>query len=258
MKNVILLLTNKVSCEVINEYYKLSELNADKYDVFLLYHSNGIIPDEIKKLNYFSFTDSIITDLGFYPVGDGLIPGSLHFPIFEFYKHYSDYDNYWFIEDDVKFNGNWSYFFNNVDKIECDLLSTDVRDIYKPEHYFAYSEKSKMIIPWFWFNSLVHPTKVFKNHEKIVSFNPIYRLSNNAIKYLFDELRDGWKGHNEILLASLLKIGGYKIVDFGGIGEYVYKDNIGLFYNKETHRYLPIYEEAGDIENFIYHPVKKF
>lgn len=259
MKNVILLLTNKDSDIVLNEYNKLKdELDPNLYDIFILYHSNGDIPDRIKNINHFSFTNSILYDLGFKPIKKSLIPGSLHFPLFAFAKEYSNYENYWFIEDDVRFNGNWCDFFNNVDNIKCDLLSTQVRDIYKPEHLFVYSERSKIVIPWFWFNSLKHPTKIIRNEDKLVSFNPFYRLSNNAIKYLFNVLNDGWEGHNEILIATLLKMGGYSVVDFGCDGDYVFKNNKGLFYNKNTYRYLPIYEETGEIKNFIYHPVKKF
>lgn len=259
MKNVILYLTNKHSDIIIDEYYKLkNELNTDKYDIFILYHSDGNIPDEIKNINHFSFTDSIFNDLGFNSINGSLIPGSLHFPIFSFAKEYPDYNNYWFIEDDVRFNGDWKTFFDNVDNIKCDLLSTQVRDINKPEHRFVYSERSKVVIQWFWFNSLKHPFKKINDEDKLVSFNPIYRLSNNAVKYLFNELSDGWVGHNEIILASLLKNGGYSVVDFGGNNSYTCNGNEGLFYNNETHRYLPIYEEMGEIENFIYHPVKKF
>ena len=250
MKNVILLLTKSSSQVIINQYNKLkTELNPEKYDIFILYHDKiNNIPNIIKNENYFSFNNNILQELNFKPIGKFLLPGSNHFPLFKFKKIHSEYKYYWVIEDDVRFNGNWNTFFSKFEYFNCDFLSSDIRN---------YIDDSS----WCYFNSLSHPIKKIEDKNKIASFNPIYRISNNSIDYLSDMFLDGWSGHHEVSISTLLNYGGFHIADFGGNGKYTPDEFKNKNYNindSKTHIYRPIFTDLGNITDVIYHPVKNF
>jgi hypothetical protein len=86
--------------------------------------------------------------------------------------------------------------------------------------------------------------------------------------------REGWVGHGEVFLPTLLFHGGYRILDFGGNGPYVREGDKGRFYTEEdtpsvplrknlegslvegTHRFRPIFTEVGPLKDKIYHPIK--
>jgi hypothetical protein len=100
------------------------------------------------------------------------------------------------------------------------------------------------------------------------SFNPIYRLSKNAIKFLHSSLSDFWMGHHEVPLPTILLYNGFSVADFGGNGNFVVKGNENRFYTsgcatdgegqlaEGTMRFRPTWEKNGMKENMLYHPVK--
>ncbi|MCM1142047.1 MAG: hypothetical protein NC453_26045 [Muribaculum sp.] len=54
--------------------------------------------------------------------------------------------------------------------------------------------------------------------QRVRSFNPIMRLSNAAIKFLFETLTIGGNfGHHEEVIATLLSINGFSMIDLGKI-----------------------------------------
>lgn len=244
MKNVILLLTNKNSETVYEQYEKLKrELSEEKYDVFILFHSSGDVPCEISTKNNFVFTDKILIEEGFIPIANSLLPGSNHFPVLKFREIHPMYEFYWVIEDDVRFTGNWQDFFGACDKHDLDFLAAHMKNV--PENR-----------SWFWKNFIFSPFEKLVDEEKVYSFNPVYRLKNSASEFISEMLRKGWKGHHEILIPTLLKKSGMKIADFSGNGKYTLPDLRNKFYDSVSHEWEVKYDTMHP--DLIYHPVKDF
>jgi hypothetical protein len=123
-----------------------------------------------------------------------------------------------------------------------------------------------------WWDSLQLKTIDIQREQYIKSFNPIYRVSNRAMKFLDEFLSDGNVGHHEVLIPTVLNYAGYKIKDWGGTGEFVlpgfenasYLTNPDvhyLYYKGSTMRFRPEFtrEEIEYLkeDNKLYHPVKK-
>ncbi|MBD0254390.1 MAG: hypothetical protein ICV83_01625, partial [Cytophagales bacterium] len=99
------------------------------------------------------------------------------------------------------------------------------------------------------------------------SFNPIYRLSGKAVEYLSASLVSYWSGHYEVMLATLLREGGFTMADFGGTGDFVLPGYENKFYLSNspnqrgeltdgTMRYRPVFEAIGGEADKLYHPIK--
>ncbi len=255
-KDAILLLTNKESQVVISQYEAIRKAIPEKADVFIAFHFNNGIPGRFKNVNLFRFNNSILSELGYKALGNTLVPGNNHFPLFKFYLEYQAYENYWIIEDDVRFNGSWSSFFNTFFDFKSDFTSCQIRH---------WNEDPN----WYWWNSLKHPSKTMLPEKRLASFNPIYRISKKALEFLDRCLKDNWQGHHEVLFPSLLNDGGYQLADFGGSGKYVlpgFENKFYLNYNGQindiptegTMRFRPSFGFTGHYKNKLYHPVKNF
>ena len=55
----------------------------------------------------------------------------------------------------------------------------------------------------------------------IRSFNPIFRISFDSLKHIDEMHSNGWKGHNEVLIPTLLHRKGFKIKDLDNNGNFV-------------------------------------
>jgi hypothetical protein len=252
-QNVILFLTHKWHNGISETYSKLSKVSSINRDVHLIYHDTGKMPRSVKKLKPFVFDNSILNYLGYKPILPTLVPGSNHFPLFKFYLENPQYKYYWNIEDDVRYNGQWEDifdFFSRTD-ITSDFLSCNIKDY-------------KDLPLWYWWNTIGHPSKQFSQSSKVRSFNPIFRISNRALKFLHQELSE-WSGHHEVLIPTLLKNAGFSINDIGGTGKYVLRECENKFYlapsNAEdsdsgTVRFRPFIGRKEINKKLLYHPVK--
>ncbi len=244
MKQVVLFLTNRSDEWTLSKFRTLELAQNESTDIYILYHqSSEIVPEAIKKTNHYPFTNDILYSLGYQPINSSLLPGSNHFPLLKFYLEHSHYEYYWLVEDDVCFTGKWSDFFSYHSSNPADLLSSIVR---------RYTE-----VPyWGWWNSLQIESENIPLENRVRSFNPIYRLSNSALKCIDHALQNGWSGHHEVLIPTLLYNRNYALSDIGGNGTFVPKNNTDRFYKEEsTMSHLPV--ELGDKPNFLYHPVKE-
>jgi hypothetical protein len=252
----ILLVTDKDSPVIELQYEALKKADGNNSDVFIAYHQKETtVPLYMKNTNNFIFTDQVLTGMGFNPLCEGLIPGSNHFPLIQFYRENPSYKYYWVIEDDVRLSGDWKLWFDTFFAITSDFLTCRI----------CHWEEEKN---WCWW-LLAHPYKRIPLNKRIRSFNPIYRISNIALQFIDMMLLDGWMGHHEVLLPTLLKFGGYRICDFGGDGRYVLPGFTNRFYTSTkpnimgliengTMRFRPIFNAIGSEPNKLYHPVKDF
>ncbi|WP_205510356.1 hypothetical protein [Longitalea arenae] len=257
MKQAFLLLSNKCSSPITTLYQQLKQATKALGDLFLLYHqTTAVLPEALNGINTSCFSDNLLTDLHYIPISHKLIPGNNHFPLLDFYRKNPVYDFYWFIEDDVRFNGPWQDLFNyfTLQPEPPDFISSHLR---------TFKEEPS----WYWWDTLFHFNTRIPHNLRIRSFNPLYRISYAALSCIdFILSVDKWRGHHEVLLPTILSLEGYQIADFGGTGQFVPQGQQNKFYldddpdqsgsiNTGTMRYRPFInrlEYAGK----LYHPVK--
>ncbi|PTQ92132.1 hypothetical protein C8P68_1147 [Mucilaginibacter yixingensis] len=168
-KQAVLLLTQLHDGKVLKAYNNLSVASSHFAESYILYHKRSTLPYEFSELRLHTFTDSILNDLGCTPLAPKIVPGSCHFPLYDFFLACPEYDYYWLIEDDVHFEGDWRFFFEECSQhyLEVDFLAS---------HIYLYDQQPL----WRWWDSLCHPNKFIPFDLRLRSFNPIYRISKSA------------------------------------------------------------------------------
>ena len=260
MREVVLFLCHFVNKEMLMRFAKLQDDLSDYCDVYWVFQTdNGSDDAELRnrgiRIFDFSFNEMKIS-LGYTPIVNRLIPGSLHFVTECFFHKYLDYDYYWLVEYDAVFTGNWTDLIAAFTTCDADLITSYIRE------YKENNEKST------WLSSLKFMSSNGEQIERyIMSFNPVCRMSNQALDFLDRFLRDsGNQGHAEILLPTILYHYGFKLVDFGGTGQFVPEGFKNRFYIQDHHpvactnRWRPLmskYEvESRGIIGKLFHPVK--
>lgn len=245
MKQAVLYLTNKSNEWTLSAFHALEQSLQGKADVYFAYHQQGdVLPVSLQNIeNLFVFTSDVLNELGYTPIEKGkLVPGSNHFPLLKFYKENQGYDYYWLVEDDVRFSSEWKDFFGSFASCTSDFLSSVI--------------ETKAENPtWYWWTSLKTGNEVIAEEKLLKSFNPIYRLSRQALACIDAYLRIGWMGHYEVLLPTLLYNKGFLLEDFGGERTFVRPENNAKFYDDTPMRIAPVLPD--DRKNYLFHPVKE-
>ena len=245
MKQAVLYLTTKSNEWTLSAFHALEQSLQGMADVYFAYHQQGdVLPVSLQNIeNLFVFTSDVLKELGYTPIERGkLVPGSNHFPLLKFYKENQGYDYYWLVEDDVRFSGEWKDFFGSFASCTSDFLSSVI--------------ETKAENPtWYWWTSLKTGNEVIAEEKLLKSFNPIYRLSRQALACIDAYLRIGWMGHYEVLLPTLLYNKGFLLEDFGGEGTFVRPENNAKFYDDTSMRIAPVLPD--DRKNYLFHPVKE-
>ena len=245
MKQAVLYLTNKSNEWTLSAFHALEQSLQGMADVYFAYHQQGdVLPVSLQNIeNLFVFTSDVLNELGYTPIERGkLVPGSNHFPLLKFFKENQGYDYYWLVEDDVRFSGDWKDFFDSFASSTSDFLSSVI--------------ETKAENPnWYWWASLKTGNEVIAEEKLLKAFNPIYRLSRQALACIDAYLRIGWMGHHEVLLPTLLYNKGFLVEDFGGVGAFVCPENKAKFYNDTSMRIAPVLPD--DRKNYLFHPVKE-
>lgn len=245
MKQAVLYLTNKSNEWTLSAFHALEQSLQGMADVYFAYHQQGdVLPVSLQNIeNLFVFTSDVLNELGYTPIEKGkLVPGSNHFPLLKFFKENQCYDYYWLVEDDVRFSGDWKDFFDSFASSTSDFLSSVI--------------ETKAENPtWYWWTSLKVGNEVIAEEKLLKSFNPIYRLSSQALVCIDAHLRIGWMGHYEVLLPTLLYNKGFLLEDFGGEGTFVRLENNAKFYDDTSMRIAPVLPD--DRKNYLFHPVKE-
>lgn len=245
MKQAVLYLTNKSNEWTLSAFYALEQSLQGMADVYFAYHQQGdVLPVSLHSVdNLFVFTSDVLNELGYTPIEKGkLVPGSNHFPLLKFYKENLGYDYYWLVEDDVRFSGEWKVFFDSFASSTSDFLSSVIE---------TKAENSD----WYWWNCLKTGNETIAEDKLLRAFNPIYRLSCQALSCIDAHLREGWMGHHEVLLPTLLYNKGLFLEDFGGEGAFVRPENKAKFYDDTSMRIAPVLPD--DRKNYLFHPVKE-
>lgn len=177
-----------------------------------------------------------------------------HFILLDFYLSHPEYEWYWFVEYDVRYNGEWGSLLRSFESFDHDLITSHIRH---------FSEE-----PWWpWWDTLYHPSKKIEKNQYLRSFNPIYRMSNRSLKFIHEAQKEGWQGLYEVSFPTLLHIGGYRIMDFGGDGDFTPPGLTNKTYTSHglkngllnpfcTMRWRPSSNHAGLRRNKLYHAIK--
>jgi len=242
-KQAFLITTDILSNSTVRHYNKVRKAAEPYGDVFILFHfKENTISEKHGNLPIIAFTNDLLRNLNYKPILNSVVPGSNHFPILDFYLKHPEYSSYWCIENDVDFNGNWGFFFNSISKNSTsDFISSHIRKYSNSPH-------------WHWWNTFYSPQSEIKQENLFRSFNPIYKLSNQALNYLDSCLKSGYIGHHEVLFASLLINAGFIVEDLSSI-----KNNITTnlnFCTLQTMRWKPIVLFMGNQKNKLFHPIK--
>lgn len=134
---------------------------------------------------------------------DQLSPGSVHFPVLDFARKHRR-GHYFLIEYDVEFSGDWSDFLAGTLASGPDCATLHIR--------------TKLECPnWVWWN-IYRPSSrdrgwALEPESLRRSFNPVYCLSHRAVERMHQAHREGWRGHHELLMPTILMHCGYKVVD---------------------------------------------
>jgi len=242
-KQAFLITTDVLSKSTIRQFNKLRKAAEPYGDVYILFHSKyNTIPEKHRKLPILIFTDDLLRNLDYKPILNAIVPGSNHFPVLDFYLKHPEYSSNWCIENDVGFNGRWDFFFNSIlQNSTSDFISSHIRKYSKIPH-------------WHWWNTFHSPNSEIKQENLFRSFNPIYKLSNRALKYLDSCLKNGYVGHHEVLFSTLLMNGRFIVEDLSTI-----KNNVTTnlnFCTLQTMRWKPIVLFMGNQKNKLFHPIK--
>ena len=254
-KTVILFKCHFIDKHTIKEYFNLlNSCEGQGFDVIMLYDNTKNDFKVIPGVKYFLFNlgdfknsgyllrDTLDSN-GFPPFAPEESIQWFHadFPPMFFYNKNPNYSYYWQIEFDVRFNGDWKYFFSLFTDRNEDLISTHV--------------KSKGVVSrWGAWNA--HNLNVDEKYL-IRSFFPIARISNRGLKFLDEQFSSGKCGYCELITPTILNIGGFDIVDISNIDNSLYDYNTLGFYNNYSHINYRLSKIFPHNRNKLYHPVKK-
>ncbi len=250
----VLFMTHFVSEPIIVEYRKLRREVPSGHDVVLLYNTTERLPGvPPADTDVFRFDERSLRGLAYRRKSTRINSHNIDLFVLNFWRNRPQYEFYWVIEYDVRFSGDWRLVFEAFADSAVDLLSTTVyRYPFNPD--------------WANWPTLKPPPGVeLAAQDKIASFLPFYRISNRGLTVVDQGYRDGWAGHCECTVPTLLARNGLSIEDIGGDGEFVQPGNVNRFYRNtpkvRTHGpgtlvFRPIQRLVGDEPNQLWHPVK--
>ena len=253
-RQALLFLCHRSEPGFISRFKALEKAFRVHGDAFFVYDiSETSTPDPIRALRHFTFSKSSLNALGYPRLHDELMPGHVHFPMLEFALQHPDYTHYWVIEYDVRLTAPWRLFFRLLQQSKADFIGTHLR---------RYEEQRA----WFWWSSFSHPDRPADLNACIRFFGPIYRVSRDAVLLLDSKLKSGFKGHQEVVMPTLIASAGLSLQDLSCGGHfacptrwswYTYQkaDRAG-YQAKSSMRFRPPMEHAGMRPFTLYHPIK--
>lgn len=155
------------------------------------------------------------------------VPGNMDWLFYLFDRDNPGYDRIWWVEDDVRFGAPWRRLFRELRDRPEGLIAPRLRRIADdPE--------------WTWWWTGRFPDDV----EQLATFHPFGRLTHEALRALVQAYREGWKGHHETFLPT--------VVHHAGLGVYDPVDH----YTRESFRYRPFHESPVPEGPLLWHPVR--
>ena len=128
---------------------------------------------------------------------------------------------FWMIGSEVYYEGDWEAFAREFEESEVDFLATHVRDRFDDPK-------------WCWWTSLGLPDGVIEKPELLRAFLPLCRFSRAAAEAVLLGFGDGWRGHLELLVPTLIEHAGLEIEEIGGKGVFAPVERWNKWYDERT------------------------
>ena len=130
-KILVLYVSHFINDFSLEQYYKLKNELPDKYDI--VWWLDDTCKDTLPlHINFIKFPHKSIKCFGSW-----INPMKYMETYYLNNAWFRKYDYYWIVEYDVYFNGNWSYFFNTVDKYNEDLVCSSLT-MYNHDAYIPF------------------------------------------------------------------------------------------------------------------------
>ena len=253
-KDILLFVVHFLTDSLLERFMRVAEGFRSFGDAFIVYC--GEISEQEKEIcarlgaKLITIGEDHVNSLCYSPIEETIIPGSNHFLLMWVFSRLPYYRNYWNVEYDVDFSGEWETFFKTHSPRQADFISCRVKTIAEmPE--------------WYWWYSFKPLTDEIPRENFMNSFNPIYRISRRALQALDRYLKEGNEGHHEVLIPTFLNHAGFKVSDFGGNGSFVddgFKDSAYVTSGQySSMRYRPAVDPNREMteKDKLYHPVKE-
>ncbi|MBB5353725.1 hypothetical protein HNR46_003986 [Haloferula luteola] len=133
----------------------------------------------------------------------------------------SEVNHLWIIDNGVHFDGEIKTLEAAFASSDSDMLATALR---------RYAEEPG----WHWWSSLQAPKGEKPLSHGVAMLLPLIRLSRQAAEAVLKGFEEGWNGHLEAVIPTLVNRAGLKIEDIGGFGSFTPPDRIGRWYDDRT------------------------
>lgn len=139
-------------------------------------------------------------ELGFPLFGERGIMGNCHLPLLRFSRS-REYRFFWQVESDVEYRGNWLDFIGAYRQTDAPFLGAHVH------RYYDWPS-------WKMWSTLVAPGGArVAEKELLKAFLPVFRASREALVAIDQGHRDGWRGHFEVAVPTMLRRHGMQTED---------------------------------------------
>jgi len=202
MKTLVCFISHIINADLINRFFDIKNAVEGKYDIIYV-SPNVYIKDD--NLNQY-IVNLDIKENFFDQKNQNVTKNNL--AMLEIYNRYPEYDNYWFIENDVAiFNDNicdgWKNIFRFYDNNKSDLICSK---IHKYTEISGYTKRYPI-------ENLQNYNIHIPYNELLFGFLTICRLSNKLLKQV-KKYYDEYDGFFEYIIPSIAKKLGMQISSF--------------------------------------------
>lgn len=164
------------------------------------------------------------------------------------------HDFYWLVEYDVALTGSWRRFFEEFEGCEADCVSTNLT---------RYVEFPRWPLWRSFEGPAAHP---IPQERWLRCFAPVLRLSHRAVEAAEEKYREGYAGHAEFILPTVLNEAGLSFEDIGGDSSFTPPERKGRWYRSTrlsedlapgTFVFRPPFHASGSEPDQLWHPVKR-
>jgi hypothetical protein len=137
-----------------------------------------------------------------------------HYRMLMFYLNHPNFDYYWFLDDDISFDGDIKGFLDSYNYLDDDFIAIQA---FKKEEYSEFPRVSALNARMLgsrgaWLGWCPGPGDKFKSvHRHFGCFFPITRFSKRALNYLFRIHEEGYYGYHEGFVPTSLASAGFKV-----------------------------------------------
>jgi hypothetical protein len=248
---VVIFFGHDVSRTSRNAYRRLRATAGPRYTVKWLLDlaGNPEIPEEFRG-ELITYDSRRFSQWGLGTFGAKMLPGHCHFPLLRLFMESPKIERLWLVEYDVRFTGKWKVLFEHFDSDDADLITCHLR------HHDQEPG-------WHWWVTLKAPPGT-GDVQRLRAFLVVARYSAAALATLIEMQSQGWYGHQEVIIPTVLRHAGLKVRDINDASPahrarrfYIsYSDQNGALEEFGTMRYRPAKAHAGLRSNMLYHPVK--